>query len=189
VRSGCLKELTLARRPATQKEPAAGVTDALLAELSSASLLPFRDDRGVVVTLRALFNAKDELSHEASSTLDSLGKVAKAHPEFPVLAVVHAARGNANAHDASQAAAVADALRKAGAARVETDTRRQRAARFGSGAARRKPAQRARRSRVHRAFQLLRRAQGRTRSASHPHFTGDPRSALSLSRRSRVQSC
>jgi hypothetical protein len=122
VRSGCLKELTLARRPATQKDPAAGVTDALLAELSASSLLPFRDDRGVVVTLRAVFNGKDQLSSEASSTLDTLGKVAKAHPEFPLLAVVHGAKGNATAHDAAQATAIADALRKAGATRVETDT-------------------------------------------------------------------
>jgi len=121
VRSGCLKELTLARRPVTEKNPAAGVTDALLAELSAANLLPFRDDRGVVVTLRALFNAKDQLSSEASATLDALGKVAKAHPEFPILAVVHVAKGNATAHDAAQASAIADALRKAGAARVETD--------------------------------------------------------------------
>lgn len=121
VRSGCLKELTLARRPATQKQPASGVTDALLAELSAANLLPFRDDRGVVVTLRALFNVKDQLSPEASGTLDALGKVAKAHPEFPVLAVVHGARGNATPHYTAQAAAIAEALRKAGAPRVETD--------------------------------------------------------------------
>jgi len=121
VRSGCLKELTLARRPATQKAPEAGITDALLAELSAANLLPFRDDRGVVVTLRALFNAKDQLNGEASTTLDALGKVAKAHPEFPVLVVVHLARGSATAHDTAQATAIADALRKAGAARVETD--------------------------------------------------------------------
>ena len=122
VRSNCLKELTLARRPATQKNPAAGVTDALLSELSASSLLPFRDDRGVVVTLRALFNAKDQLSSEASTQLDTLGKVAKAHPEFPLLAVVHVARGNASTRDAAQAAAVAEALRKAGAANVAAET-------------------------------------------------------------------
>jgi hypothetical protein len=122
VRSGCLKELTLARRPATQKDPAAGVTDALLAELSAANLLPFRDDRGVVVTLRTLFNAKDQLTPEASTTLDSLGKVAKAHAEFPVLVVVHGAHGNATPHDTAQATATAEALREAGAAKVETDT-------------------------------------------------------------------
>jgi len=122
TRSGCLKELTLARRPATQKSPAGGVSDALLAELSASSLLPFRDDRGVVVTLRALFNAKDQLSHEAATQLDTLGKVAKAHPEFPLLAVVHVARGNASTRDAAQAAAIADALRKSGAPRVEAET-------------------------------------------------------------------
>ncbi len=122
VRSGCLKELTLARRPATQKSPAAGVTDALLAELSASSLLPFRDERGVVVTLRALFNAKDQLSTDASGTLDTLGKVAKAHPEFPLLAVVHGAKGNPSTRDAAQAASIADALRKSGAPNVAAET-------------------------------------------------------------------
>ncbi|HEX3849634.1 MAG TPA: hypothetical protein VHW01_01635, partial [Polyangiaceae bacterium] len=121
VRSGCLKELTLARRPATQKNPAAGVTDALLAELSASSLLPFRDERGVVVTLRALFNGKDQLNSDASSELDTLGKVAKAHPEFPLLAVVHGAKGNPSSHDAAQAASVADALRKSGAPNVAAE--------------------------------------------------------------------
>ena len=122
VRSSCLKELTLARRPATQKNPAAGVTDALLAELSASSLLPFRDDRGVVVTLRALFNTKDQLNADASAQLDTLGKIAKAHPEFPLLAVVHGAKGSPSAHDAAQAAAVADALRKSGASNVAAET-------------------------------------------------------------------
>jgi len=122
ARSGCLKELTLARRPATQKNPSAGVSDALLSELSASSLLPFRDDRGVVVTLRALFNAKDQLSGEASTQLDTLGKVAKAHPEFPVLAVVHVARGSASTRDAAQAAAIAEVLRKSGAPHVAAET-------------------------------------------------------------------
>jgi len=122
LRSGCLRELTLARRPATQKDPAAGVADALLSELSASSLLPFRDDRGVVVTLRALFNGKDQLNSEATAQLDTLGKVAKAHPEFPLLAVVHVARGNASTRDAAQATAIADALRKSGAPHVAAET-------------------------------------------------------------------
>ncbi|MEP7053314.1 MAG: hypothetical protein ABJB12_23325 [Pseudomonadota bacterium] len=122
LRSSCLKELTLARRPATQKNPAAGVTDALLAELSASSLLPFRDDRGVVVTMRALFSSKDQLNADAASQLDTLGKVAKAHPEFPLLAVVHGAKGNPSSHDVAQAAAVADALRKSGAPNVAAET-------------------------------------------------------------------
>lgn len=122
VRSGCLKELTLTRRPATQKNPSAGVADALLSELSASSLLPFRDDRGVVVTLRTLFNAKDELNREALAQLDTLGKVAKAHPEFPVLAVLHLARGNPSTRDATQVATVVEALKKAGAARVDAES-------------------------------------------------------------------
>ena len=121
-RSGCLKELTLVRRPATQKNPAGGVADSLLSELSASSLLPFRDDRGVVVTLRALFNAKDQLNAEASTQLDLLAKVAKAHPEFPLLAVVHVARGNASTRDAAQAATIAEALRKSGAPQVAAET-------------------------------------------------------------------
>jgi hypothetical protein len=121
ARSGCLKELTLTRRPATQKDPAGGVTDALLSELSLASLMPFRDDRGVVVTLRALFNAKDQLNTDALAQLDTLGRIAKAHPEFPVLAVLHLARGTVSTRDAAQAAAVAEALRKSGAAHVEAE--------------------------------------------------------------------
>ena len=122
VRTSCLEELTLARRPATQKNPAAGVTDSLLSELSAASLLPFRDDRGVVVTLRALFNTKDQLNGDATAQLDTLAKVAKAHPEFPLLAVVHIAKGNSSTRDAAQAAAVAGALRKSGAPQVAAET-------------------------------------------------------------------
>ncbi len=121
VRSGCLKELTLARRPATQKNPAAGVTDALLAELSASNLLPFRDDRGVVITMRALFDSRDQLNVVASTELDTLGKVAKAHPQFPLLLVVHGAKGNASTRDAAQAAAVAEALRKSGAPNVSAE--------------------------------------------------------------------
>jgi hypothetical protein len=122
VRSGCLKELTLARRPATQKRPAAGVADALLSELSDSNLLPFRDDRGVVVTLRALFNGKEQLNSEAASELDTLGKVGKAHPEFPLLVVLHAARGNPSTRDATEAAAVVEVLKKSGAPSVEAET-------------------------------------------------------------------
>src|SRR4051812_20829546 len=53
LRSDCLRELTLARRPRAQANPSQGESDALLAELSRADFLPFRDDRGVVVTLHA----------------------------------------------------------------------------------------------------------------------------------------
>jgi hypothetical protein len=69
-----------------------------------------------------LFTAKDQLSSEASAELDTLGKVAKAHPEFPLLAVLHAARGNPSTRDAAQASLIVEALKKSGAPRVEGET-------------------------------------------------------------------
>jgi outer membrane protein OmpA-like peptidoglycan-associated protein len=121
LRSTCLRELVLVRRPITQKSPAAGAADALLAELSAASLTPVRDDRGVVVTLRALFDDKSQLKAEGLAELDMLGKVAKAHPDFPLLAVLHSARGANPTRESAEASAVAETLRKAGAPKVETD--------------------------------------------------------------------
>ncbi|HEY4158362.1 MAG TPA: hypothetical protein VGM29_09700 [Polyangiaceae bacterium] len=122
LRSACLHELVLVRRPLTQKNPAAGTSDALLSELSAASLQPIRDDRGVVVTLRALFDANAHLKIDSLAELDTLGKVAKAHPEFPLLAVAHSGRAGNTPRDSAEVTAVADALRKAGATRVETDS-------------------------------------------------------------------
>lgn len=118
LRAQCLKELTLVRRPETQKNPAAGKADRLLAELSSGDWLPFRDDRGVVVTLRGAFKG-DKLEASSEQRLAELGRVARAHPEFPVLVVVHAARGEAVSASHKRAERVAEAVRRAGAARVE----------------------------------------------------------------------
>ena len=115
-RSSCLRELSVVRRRSAKD---ASIADALLAELSQhGNLFPFRDDRGVVVTLRDVF-AGDQLRPEASERLNLLGRVAKAHPEFPVLVVFHAA-GAPSATNAQRAESLAAALRKAGAARVET---------------------------------------------------------------------
>ena len=86
LRSDCLRELTLARRPRAQANPSQGESDALLTELSRADFLPFRDDRGVVVTLHAPREA-GKLAAKASAKLADLGRVAKAHPEFPLLVV------------------------------------------------------------------------------------------------------
>ncbi len=119
LRSDCLRELTLARRPRAQQNPSRGESDALLSELSRADFLPFRDDRGVVVTLRAVRGA-GKLSAKAAEKLGELGRVAKAHPEFPVLVVAHDARTGAK-DDGLGALLVAavDALKAAGASRVE----------------------------------------------------------------------
>ncbi len=116
ARSGCLRLLTEARRPLAQASPAAGLSDALLSELARVgSLHPFRDDRGVVVTLRGLFDAKGGLTTEGKRVLEALGRTAKAHAAFPVLVVVHGRGG-----DDARKKTLADALTAAGAGRVET---------------------------------------------------------------------
>ncbi len=121
VRSACLSVLTATRRTATLQAPAAGVSDALLAELGQlGGLHPYRDDRGVVVTLRGVLGAGDRPTTSAAALLAKLGRVAKAHPGFPVLVVMHSSQGAATARDSKRAAAVADALRAAGAATVES---------------------------------------------------------------------
>jgi hypothetical protein len=116
LRSDCLRELTLARRPRAQTNPSQGESDALLTELSRADFLPFRDDRGVVVTLHAPREA-GKLSAKASTKLADLGRVAKAHPEFPVLVVSHDAR--AGAKDDGLASQAVEALKASGAVRIE----------------------------------------------------------------------
>jgi hypothetical protein len=123
LRSACLRLLTLARRPATRRAPAAGQADALLAALSAkGSLFPFRDDRGVVVTLRGVVTRQGMLTKAGAERLALLGRVAKANPGFPVLVVVHSARGAAAAGDEATAKAVCQALTDAGAPKVEART-------------------------------------------------------------------
>lgn len=119
ARSECLRLLTVARRPATRSAPAAGAADALLAELSAiGTLFVFRDDRGVVVTLRGLFAPNDVVSSDEQPRLAALGQVAKSHPDFPVLVVAHSSRGG-RPGDERRAYAVRDALKAAGAPSVE----------------------------------------------------------------------
>jgi hypothetical protein len=116
LRSDCLRELTLARRPRAQANPSQGESDALLTELSRADFLPFRDDRGVVVTLHGL-RVSGKISAKAGEKLADLGRVAKAHPEFPILVVTHDARPGAK--DDGLSTQAVDALKAAGATRVE----------------------------------------------------------------------
>jgi outer membrane protein OmpA-like peptidoglycan-associated protein len=118
-RSNCLRELTLTRRPVSQKAPAAGQADTLLSELSGTGLAPVRDDRGVVVTLRAVFASGNDLSGPAREQLTSLGRVAKSHPTFPVLVVAHSGKAGSIERDKLRAEAVAHLLTEQGAGRVE----------------------------------------------------------------------
>jgi hypothetical protein len=120
LRLACLRSLTLARRPATRKAPAAGHADELLARLSEAgNLNPFRDDRGVVVVLRGVVSASGKLTTAGAERLGMLGRTAKAHPTFPVLVVVHSAKHGPSTGDRARAEAVEKALEKAGAPTVE----------------------------------------------------------------------
>ncbi|MFO0760594.1 MAG: hypothetical protein U0359_29205 [Byssovorax sp.] len=95
ARSGCLAALTAVRRARAPVTRAPGAGDALLAEISAmGSLSPSRDDRGVVVTLRGLFADKGgkgspQLSAAGEARLAELGRIAAAHPGFPVQVVLH----------------------------------------------------------------------------------------------------
>jgi hypothetical protein len=110
VRAGCLAALTVTRRAATPTSRANGIGDALLAELSAAgALTPSRDDRGVVVTLRDVFHG-ETLTPQGQQKIAELGRVAAAHPTFPVEVVVH---GGTEKGDQARATAVANALTSA----------------------------------------------------------------------------
>ena len=86
VRSRCLSVLTASRRRLADTR---GQSDALLAELSAAGGWdPARDERGVVVTLRAAFNDA-KITPEADEKLRELARVASAHPAFGLQVVVH----------------------------------------------------------------------------------------------------
>jgi outer membrane protein OmpA-like peptidoglycan-associated protein len=119
ARSQCLSALTTARR-ASGATSSIGKSDQLLAEISNmGGLAPVRDDRGVVVTVRNLFAAA-QLTTEAKEQLGALGRVAQAHPDFPVQVVVHSAGARAKTREAraeerKRGEAVAKALKEAGA--------------------------------------------------------------------------
>ena len=64
--------------------------DVLLDELSAAGVAPSRDDRGVAVSLRDAFAGDGALTPAAREALERVGRVAGAHPDFPLLLVGHA---------------------------------------------------------------------------------------------------
>jgi hypothetical protein len=119
ARTGCLKELTVARRPRTQADPVSPAADRLLSELGQAMLRPSRDDRGVVVTLERAFERDDRLTKEAQARLGELAAIAKSHPTFPVLVVVHSAQRLPEPRDAARIEHALSVLRASGAPTVE----------------------------------------------------------------------
>jgi len=114
ARADCLAALTAARRPAAASS-SIGKSDELLSEISAmGGLSPVRDERGVVVTLRAIF-AASQLTSEGRDRLSALGRIAQAHADFPVQVVVHAAAAGSAGADRERGDAVAKALVEAGA--------------------------------------------------------------------------
>jgi hypothetical protein len=90
-RSECLSALTHARR--TVQKAGDDAADVLLSELSrEGSFAPVRDDRGIVISVSEAF-AGAELTKDATSKLELVGKIAAAHADMPLLIVVHSADG------------------------------------------------------------------------------------------------
>ena len=125
ARAGCLAALTAIRRAATPVSRAPGAGDALLTELSAmGTLSPSRDDRGVFIAFRGLFDGRGALVPAAAARLAEIGKIAAAHPAFPLEIVVHNEKPVSAKDEAGQRArgevvakAIADTAR---GARIET---------------------------------------------------------------------
>jgi outer membrane protein OmpA-like peptidoglycan-associated protein len=100
--------------------------DMLLAELSAAGAMPSRDERGVSVVLRGLFGADGAVTATGRSELQRLGRVAKAHPDFPLLVVGHTGVDKPAPEVERQLGAVKSELVSSGVSRVEAHAAGQR---------------------------------------------------------------
>ncbi len=121
LRNDCLNVLTAIRRPETQKAPEEARPDRLLRALTETGrFFAFRDDRGVVVVLRASELGDKTLSKEAIEQLALLAGVAKEHAGFPLLVVGHAAKKGEDQAATQVLEKVKSALVEAGAPRVES---------------------------------------------------------------------
>ncbi len=104
TRASCLSVLTRVRRASAKSAQAAGVGDALLQELSAyagrdgGALAPARDERGVAVTLRGVFDG-ETLSSGATARLTELDRVAATHPDFAVEIVLHSDKALSKSDD------------------------------------------------------------------------------------------
>ena len=119
VRADCLQRLTLVRRPETKKDPESAESDRLLKALSeTGKLFAYRDDRGVVVNLPSPLSVQGSLSESATEALKILAGTAKAHPDFPVLLVIHTAKNGQEKRAEQISAAVQAALENGGVAKL-----------------------------------------------------------------------
>jgi len=123
ARAGCLAALTALRRAGSPTSRAPGGGDALLAQISATGgYAPARDDRGVTVSLRNVF-AGASITPQGEARLVELGKIAAAHPTFPVEIVVHTDRpAGPREQDGlkARAEAAARAVEKGGGGKVRT---------------------------------------------------------------------
>jgi hypothetical protein len=88
LRAACLGQLTLARR-ASPTPAVAGMADELLDELSATGWgVVTRDERGVVLTARQLFDG-EALGKGVAQRLASVAELARKHASFPLLLVLH----------------------------------------------------------------------------------------------------
>lgn len=117
LRSQCLARLTELRRPARQANPVSEAGDRLFVELAEVKFAPSRDDRGIAVVLRQVFDRRG-ISSEAKTQLGQLGAVAKTH-KAGLLVVLHDAKGDATAASQARLQQVTELLRGAGAQSIK----------------------------------------------------------------------
>lgn len=121
ARAACLSALTNMRRSMTTSAQAPGAGDALLGDISATRLFtPFRDERGVVVTMRDVFSG-DKLTPNATKGIEALGRIAKTNRGFPMAAIVHQEKEPTGKDDAAakaRADALTAAFRTAGVAAI-----------------------------------------------------------------------
>jgi hypothetical protein len=124
------------RPPASVRPVAAGPSasapleavtpDLVLGELSQLGAMPSRDERGVSVLLRGLFDPRGQLTPVGRSQLAPLIQVAKAHPDFPLMLVAHSGSALAAPENDRRLAALAEELTRSGLAHVEVQNAGQR---------------------------------------------------------------
>ncbi len=118
LRSRCLSELGQVRRPRTAATPAGG-GDALLAALSATWARP-PATTGAWSSLCATRSAPTtDWTSKGGDQLRVLAEVAKAHPEFPILVVLHTAKGAGGDREKKRLDLAITALRTAGAPKVD----------------------------------------------------------------------
>jgi hypothetical protein len=117
MRSRCLARLTEIRRPLQQASPVSTASDRLFVELGEAQFSPSRDDRGISVVLRQVFE-KNAVSETAKRQLTELGVLARSH-STGLLVVLHDAKGEPTSSSQKQLPKLSELLRAAGAPSVQ----------------------------------------------------------------------